>query len=146
MIPASKRNIGKTECCANRNGCISNEKRCDLFRYVRWLLYVSAIRPIPFDKFLPRRFHRYSVPLNLILEIFLDLMVIHMLVLFIFTIYFNYESGDLEFLISVGLQALLYLWTTIIKVVFRRVYLELVNGILDFVNEEYVIHSAVGKW
>lgn len=69
-----------------------------------------------------------------------------MLVLFIFTIYFNYESGDLEFLISVGLQALLYLWTTIIKVVFRRVYLELVNGILDFVNEEYVIHSAVGKW
>ncbi|XP_036229332.2 odorant receptor 83a [Bactrocera oleae] len=144
MIPASKRNIGKTECCANRNGCISKEKRCDLFRYVRWLLYVSAIRPIPFDKFLPRRFHRYSVPLNLILEIFLDLMVIHMLVLFIFTIYFNYESGDLEFLISVGLQALLYLWTTIIKVVFRRVYLELVNGILDFVNEEYVIHSAVG--
>ncbi|XP_049306492.1 odorant receptor 83a-like isoform X2 [Bactrocera dorsalis] len=143
MITARERNIGKAERCANPNGCMSSENRCDLFQYVRWLLYITAIRPIPFEEFLPTRFHRYSVLLNLILDIFLDLMLLHMLVLFLCTIYFNYDNGDLEFLISVGIQALLYFWVTFVKFIFRRVYPDLTNGILDYVNEEYIAHSAV---
>ncbi|XP_011184142.1 odorant receptor 83a-like [Zeugodacus cucurbitae] len=144
MSPPSKRNIGLTGSCTNPNGCISNEKRSDLFLYVRWLLFFSAIRPIPFDKHLPRRMHGHSVLVNVIWEIFLYLVVLHILVLFIITIYLNYDNGDLEFLISCGIQVLIYLWAILIKVTFRRIYPELVNGIVDFVNEEYVQHSALG--
>ncbi|XP_049303011.1 odorant receptor 83a-like [Bactrocera dorsalis] len=143
MIPVREQNIGNDERCANPNGCISNESRCDLFRYMRWLLYITAIRPTPFEEFLPQRFHRYSVLLNWILDIFLDFMVLHMLVLFLCTIYFNYDNGDLEFLINVGIQTALYLWATIIKLIFRYVYPDLTNGILDYVNKEYIVHSAV---
>lgn len=146
MIPPSKRNIDTTERCANPNGCITNEKRCDLFVYVRWLLFSFAVRPIPFDKVLPPSMHGYSALINVVLEIFLHFSVIHIFVLFICTIYFNYDNGDLEFLISSGIQVLLYFWAIVIKVAFRHIYPELVDGILDFVNEEYVLHSAVGKW
>ncbi|XP_028896796.2 odorant receptor 83a-like [Zeugodacus cucurbitae] len=144
MIPSSKRTIDTIGRCTNPNGCITHEKRCDLFLYVRWLLFFSAIRPIPFDEFLPRRMHGHSVLINVVLEIFLYLMVLHILVLFIITIYLKYDNGDLEFLISCGIQVLLYLWAILIKVTFRRIYPDLVNGIVDFVNEEYVVHSAFG--
>ncbi|XP_049306489.1 odorant receptor 83a isoform X2 [Bactrocera dorsalis] len=143
MITARERNIGKAERCANPNGCMSSENRCDLFRNVRWLLYITATRPIPFEEFLPTRFHRYSVLLNLILDVFLDLMLLHMLVLFLCSIYFNYDNGDLDFLMSMGVQALLYFYAIFIKLIFRRIYPDLTNEILDYFNEKYMVHSAV---
>nr|UZH23392.1 odorant receptor 83a1 [Anastrepha ludens] len=144
MLPARNQNFSATQVCANPNGCISNVKRQDLFKFVRWLMWFTAFCSIPLENCLPRRLKDYSAHLNVALEIFLLLAVFHIFVLYIFTFYFNYENGDLEFLVSCSIEMLLYSWALSVKIYFRRIRPDLVCGIMEYVNREHITHSAVG--
>ncbi|XP_075167250.1 odorant receptor 83a [Haematobia irritans] len=120
------------------------EKRRDLFQFVRRTMYWAAMYPLYLDRLLPRFVCGFGLILEWMFELFLYLVCIHIAVLYVCTIYLNFHSGDLELLVNCMIQTIIYVWTIVMKVYFRRGRSELLEELVESVNLEYRTRSAIG--
>ncbi|XP_073819858.1 odorant receptor 83a-like [Musca autumnalis] len=120
------------------------EMRRDLFQFIRRTMYWAAMYPLHLNQLLPQYICGLGLFVEWIYELFLYLVSIHIAILYVCTIYLNYDSGDLELLVNCMIQTIIYVWTIVMKVYFRRVRPHQLEGLVDTINSEYRTRSAIG--
>ncbi|XP_005189143.1 odorant receptor 83a [Musca domestica] len=120
------------------------EARRDLFQFVRRTMYWAAMYPLHLDRRLPHYICGLGLFVECFFEMFLYLVSIQIAILYVCTIYLNYDSGDLELLVNCMIQTIIYVWTIVMKVYFRRVRPHHLEGMVDTINAEYRTRSAIG--
>lgn len=108
-------------------------------------MYWAAMYPLHLDRRLPHYICGLGLFVECFFELFLYLVSIHIAILYVCTIYFNYDSGDLELLVNCMIQTIIYVWTIVMKVYFRRLRPHHLEGMVDTINVEYRTRSAIGK-
>lgn len=121
------------------------EKRRDLFQFIRRTMYWAAMYPLPLDRLLPRYIRGLGFFIEWTFELFLYLVSVHIAILYVCTIYLNYDSGDLELLVNCMIQTIIYIWTIVMKVYFRRIRTRRLQELVDTINSEYRTRSAIGN-
>ncbi|XP_065354556.1 odorant receptor 83a-like [Calliphora vicina] len=119
-------------------------KRRDLFNFIRLIRYCANMCSFHLERRFPDNLYDLGVLLDLILEVFLNFVVIHIVILYMCTIYLNYHNDDLELLVSSLMQTIIYLWTIIVKLYFRRLRPKRLEDLIDFINLKYKTRSAIG--
>ncbi|XP_065372221.1 odorant receptor 83a-like [Calliphora vicina] len=119
-------------------------KRRDLFRFIRFIMYYAYMHSFHLERCLPENLYDLGVLLELIWEIFLYFVAIHIVILYMCTFYLNYHKGDLELLVNCVMQIIIYLWSIIVKVYFRRLQSKRLEDLIDFINLNYKTRSAIG--
>lgn len=124
---------------------IDASKRQDLFKIIRITMYSAAMHPIHLEQHLPHYFHYLGIIIEMIYELFLYFVAIHIVILYICTIYLNYDEGNLELLVNCLMQTIIYIWTLSMKLYFRRLRPKKLFDIMDFINRKYKLRSAKGN-
>ncbi|KAM7361784.1 odorant receptor 83a-like [Cochliomyia hominivorax] len=119
-------------------------KRQDLFKIIRRTMYFACMHPMDLKHQLPKFFSKLGSVLELIFELFLYFVSIHIVILYICTIYLNFDTGDLEFLVNCLMQTVIYLWTIAMKLYFRRLRPKTLKSLIDLISFRYKIRSAIG--
>ncbi|KAM7361414.1 odorant receptor 83a-like [Cochliomyia hominivorax] len=119
-------------------------KRQDLFTFLRFTLCYANMYSLHLEKRLPRSLRFLGNSIELSVEIFLYFVIIHIMILYMCTIYLNYDKGDLELLVNCLMQTIIYLWTITMKLYFRRLKPKLLEDLIDFINLKYRTRSALG--
>ncbi|XP_034488060.1 odorant receptor 83a [Drosophila innubila] len=118
-------------------------KRRDLFGFIRSTMRVAAMHPWSLDN--SSSYPNYLIKIvDLIYEIFNYFVCVHLVALYICTIYIYYDQGDLEFLVNCLIQTIIYIWSITMKLYFRRFRPKLLNEIIRSINEKHQTRSAPG--
>lgn len=120
-------------------------KRQDLFTFIRYNMYSADMISFHLEHRFPKFLSGLGILLELIFEIFLYFVTIHIVILYMCTIYLNYDKGDLELLVNCLIQTIIYWWTIIMKLYFRRLQPKSLEDLIDFINLKYKTRSAIGK-
>ncbi|XP_037943035.1 odorant receptor 83a [Teleopsis dalmanni] len=118
--------------------------RRDLFRFIRNTMLVAAMCPLRLTDYFPKYLYYLAIFLELLFEVFLYFVTIHIWILYLLTLYLYYQEGDLEFLVNCLIQAIIYFWTIAMKLYFRRMQPTKLKHLMDFINLKYVTCSANG--
>ena len=121
-------------------------KRQDLFGFIRCIMCYGIMFPLKLERYFPSILRYLAISLELICEIFLYFATIHIAILYMCTIYMNYDRGDLELLVNCLIQTIIYLWTILMKLYFRRLQPNRLQNLIDFINFKYSTRSAIGKY
>ncbi|KAM7362731.1 odorant receptor 83a-like [Cochliomyia hominivorax] len=119
-------------------------KRQDLFSFIRRTMYYGDMYSLHLEKHFPSSLRVVGVTLQLILEIFQYFVVIHIMILYMCTIYMNYDKGDLDLLVICLMQTNVYWWAIFMKIYFRRLRSKALEDLIDFMNLKYKTHSEIG--
>nr|AID61225.1 odorant receptor [Calliphora stygia] len=119
-------------------------ERQDLFKYIRRTMYCADMHPIHMERQLPHFSRNLGIWLEFSFEIFLYFVTTHIAILYICTMYLNYQQGDLELLVNSLMQTIIYLWTIVMKLYFRRWQPKSLKDLIDFINFKYKTRSAIG--
>ncbi|KAM7362742.1 odorant receptor 83a-like [Cochliomyia hominivorax] len=119
-------------------------KRQDLFTIIRYTLYYAEMHSLHLEQRFPQRISFIGYLLELMWEIFLYFITIHIAILYMCTIYLNYYKGDLAFLVNCLMQTIIYLWAIFMKIYFRRLQPKLLEELIGFINLKYKTRSAIG--
>ncbi|XP_036228763.1 odorant receptor 83a [Bactrocera oleae] len=126
-------------------GCLTHRiQRRDLFRFIRWNLWFTAMYRLPLERYFPARLRFLAITLDWTYELFLYSTLLHIDILFIYTIYLNKDKGDLELIVSSMIQTVIYTWAIGIKVFFKRIQPKRVKGLMRYLNEKCRTRSAAG--
>lgn len=118
-------------------------KRRDLFGFIRSTMRVAAMYPWSSED--RSSYLNYLINIaDWIYEIFNYFVCVHLVALYICTMYIYYGQGDLEFLINCLIQTIIYIWSITMKLYFRRVRPKLLNEIIRSINEKHQTRSAPG--
>ncbi|XP_061391565.1 odorant receptor 83a [Musca vetustissima] len=120
------------------------EARRDLLQFIRRTMYWAAMYPLHLDRRLPQYICGLGLFIEWLYELFLYLVSVHIAILYVCTIYLNYDSGDLELLVNCMIQTIIYVWTIVMKVYFRRVRPHHLEALVHTINSEYRTRSAIG--
>ncbi|XP_061391550.1 odorant receptor 83a-like [Musca vetustissima] len=126
------------------NTFLSTDERHDLFEFIRRTMYWAAMYPLHLESWAPQRFQKFGQFIELIYELILYLVCIHIAILYGCTFYLNYHSGDLELLVNCLMQIIIYLWTFGMKVYFRRLRSGKLEEVIESLNSRYETRSARG--
>ncbi|TMW48226.1 hypothetical protein DOY81_006697 [Sarcophaga bullata] len=119
-------------------------KRQDLFGFIRYIMCYGIMFPLDLKHYLPSNLKYLGIILEIICEIFLYFVTIHIAILYMCTIYMNYDRGDLELLVNCLIQTIIYFWTILMKLYFRRLQPKRLQNLIDFINFKYSTRSAIG--
>ncbi|XP_023301661.2 odorant receptor 83a [Lucilia cuprina] len=119
-------------------------KRKDLFSFIRYTMYYADMYSFHLERHLPHLLSGLGILVELILELFLYFVTVHIVILYMCTIYLNYHKGDLELLVNCLIQTIIYWWTIIMKLYFRRIQPKRLEDLIDFINLNYKTRSAIG--
>ncbi|XP_023159196.1 odorant receptor 83a-like [Ceratitis capitata] len=129
---------------AEHMGSPLDVQRRDMFTFIRWSLWFTAMCRLPLEYYLPTSLRFLASTLNWIYEVFLYFTIIHIDILFMCTIYLYKDKGDLALLVNSLIQAIIFMWTLIIKVYFKRIKRKKIEELMQFLNNEYRTQSAAG--
>ncbi|KAM7361413.1 odorant receptor 83a-like [Cochliomyia hominivorax] len=119
-------------------------ERQDLFSFIRFTLYYGEMFSLHLEQRFPPFLRILGASLELIYEIFLYFVAIHLAILYMFTIYFNYLKGDLTLLVNSLMQTNIFIWTIAMKLYFRRLRPKVLEDLVDFINLKYKPRSEIG--
>ncbi|SPP84356.1 odorant receptor 83a [Drosophila guanche] len=122
----------------------NDSKREDLFVFVRYTMCIAAMSPFGYSFKGSGLLVLMVRVLDWLYEIFNYFVSLHILGLYICTIYINYGQGDLDFFVNCMIQTIIYLWTITMKLYFRRFRPKLLYEIITIINEKYEPRSALG--
>ncbi|KAH8403669.1 hypothetical protein KR215_000539, partial [Drosophila sulfurigaster] len=118
-------------------------KRRDLFGFIRSTMRVASMYPWSLDT--NGNCLSYLINLiDLIYEMFNYFVCVHLAALYVCTIYIYYGQGDLEFLVNCLIQTIIYIWSILMKLYFRRFQPKLLNEIISSINGKHQTRSALG--
>ncbi|KNC30410.1 putative odorant receptor 83a [Lucilia cuprina] len=120
-------------------------KRQDLFTFVRFIMYYGYMYSFHLERLLPKELRGLGILLELVMEIFLYFVTFHIAIMYMCTIYLNFHKGDLELFVNCLMQTIIYLWTIIVKLYFRRMQPKRLEDLFNFINLKYKTRSAIGK-
>ncbi|XP_054747868.1 odorant receptor 83a-like [Anastrepha obliqua] len=129
---------------SNHQGHPLNVQRRDMFRFIRWNFWFTAMYRLPLERYFPTWLRHVAIILDWAYELFLYFTLLHIDILFMFTIYLNQEKGDLELIVSCMIQTVIYTWALVIKVFFKRIQSKRLQNLMEYLNNESQMHSAAG--
>ncbi|KAH8310504.1 hypothetical protein KR044_001721, partial [Drosophila immigrans] len=120
-----------------------SEERRDLFGFIRTTMRVASMYPWILAGDGTGLNHLIRL-LDRIYEMFNYFVCVHLAALYICTIYIYYGQGDLEFLVNCLIQTIIYIWSILMKLYFRRFQPKLLNEIISSINGKHETRSAPG--
>ncbi|KAM7361934.1 odorant receptor 83a-like [Cochliomyia hominivorax] len=123
---------------------LEDENRQDLFNFMRIPMYYANMYPLHLEKRFPGPLKIVGFLLELIYEIFLYFVTIHIVIFHIYTIYLNYNKRDLDLLVNCLMQVIIYSWVILMKLYFRHLRYKVLKDLIDFMNLKYKTRSAIG--
>ncbi|KAM7361415.1 odorant receptor 83a-like [Cochliomyia hominivorax] len=123
---------------------LAEEKRQDLFSFIRITMYSANMCSLHLERRFPYFLKYAGIFVEFLFELFLYFVTIHIVVLYMCTIYLNYDKGDLELLVNCLIQTIIYYWTITMKIYFRRIRPKSLENLIDFINLNYKTRSAIG--
>lgn len=127
-----------------QQGCPLYGQRPDMFRLMRWNLCFAAMYRLPLERYFPACLRLLAITLDWIYELCLYSTMLHIDILFMYTLYLNKDKDDLELIVSCMIQTVIYTWAIVIKVFFKRVKPKRVEELMRYLNEECQTRSAPG--